>query len=98
MPGLDKTGPQGSGQPGRGFGPCGNYSYHRPAQQHSQGMGRRQMRRLFCGTAEIHGEQIYDFTVEELISRKQALHKELQWLDDRIKELGEQNEISPSGN
>lgn len=98
MPSLDKTGPQGSGQPGRGFGPCGNHPYHGPAQQHRQGMGRRQRRRHICGTADTHREQIYDYTAEELNNRKQALQKELQWLDDRIKEMGEQNENCPAGN
>lgn len=89
MPRLDGTGPRGSGKPGRGMGPCHtnkqseNNRPHMHRHGHHHGCG--------CGCHQEHTNQdfMYEYTAEELNSRKEALEKEVQWLDARITEIGE---------
>ncbi len=87
MPGYDGTGPQGSGKPGREFGPCGR---NNNSAQFMGGMHRNAQhpwRRRFCQTSNANQNFIYDYSAEELINRKNALEKEIQWLEERIKEI-----------
>lgn len=58
----------------------------------------RQMRICFAQSGAIGQDFIYDYSEEELNHRKQALQKELQWLDARISELGNEDENSHSVN
>lgn len=98
MPRLDGTGPRGSGRPGRGMGPCHtakqqeNYGprMHRHGHRHGNGSG--------CNQLQNNQDVIYDYSAEELNNRKQTLEKEMQWLNERIKEIGETNEDSNTSN
>ena len=98
MPRLDGTGPYGTGYPGRGSGPCG--------RKHGDASGSGRMHHHFrkhqnghnCVMNEAENAGIYNYTAIELQERKANLEKEIQWVEARINELGEQNENSPSSN
>jgi len=89
MPQHDGTGLIGSGKPGRGFGPCGRFQNSNPSQNLGRRFAQRQFRRRFCQMTDVNQNYIYDYTSEELSNRKKTLEKEMQWLNERIKEIGE---------
>lgn len=87
MPGFNGKGPHGSGRAGSG-------------RRQRLGSGRnttgqaRTNRKANCITDDnfvIKAMQthpyIYQYSLEELKERKQELETEIQWLNDRIKEL-----------
>ena len=76
MPNFDRTGPKGSGRSGR-F--CGNANRYRHGQ----------IRTDSVTTDELSSDYIYEYTLEELIERIQALEKEIQWIEQRIREFNE---------
>jgi len=96
MPGLDGTGPFGTGQPGKGFGPCGRHGVNRRHRLRNANAYRNQLRRrnrLFSNTID---EGMYEFTPDELANRRAALQKELQWVEARIQEMENTDENSDS--
>lgn len=94
MPHLDKTGPMGSGRPGKGFGPCHNESHHTEGKEHMHRHGHQHGCKSENHQHEHQHDDMYVYSAEELNKRKQTLEKELQWLNERIKEIGESNENS----
>ncbi len=82
MPNNDGTGPHGMGRPGRGLGAGG--SPQGQAHRHRHGRTPQEDNNPYAGTDQ---EYIYEYTLAELRERKQALAKEIQWLDYRIREL-----------
>lgn len=78
MPNYDGTGPRGTGRPGRGMG-----------RGRGQGMGRGQERGDLPPQDPAAQGYMYEYTLEELKERKQALLKEIEWIDARIKEFEE---------
>ena len=84
MPNNEGTGPRGMGRPGRGLGAPG---FPRgQAHRNRHGQDQQESINPYAGTDQ---EYIYEYTLAELRERKQALIKEIQWLEDRIKELEE---------
>lgn len=75
MPNYDGTGPRGTGRPGRGMG-----------RGRGQGSGRGQGMVMPPQEPDSQG-YMYEYTREELKERKQALLKEIEWIDARIKEF-----------
>ncbi len=98
MPRHDGTGPQGSGKPGQGKGHCRTEENREHNGLHMHKHNHRH--RLACCINNHNDKRspMYEYQVEELNNRKQALQKEMQWLEARIKELGENNENSNTGN
>lgn len=79
MPGMDKTGPFGTGSMGRGLGPCGG-------GQAGRGRGRGFSRRgngwgMGPGFTPITGEK------ESLEQRKNWLESQLDAINQNLKEL-----------
>lgn len=79
MPGFDGTGPRGPGRGGRRMGSGGNANRHRH--------GQNQEGEII--TPGLGPDYVYEYTLEELKERKQALEKEIQWLEERIREFEE---------
>ncbi len=87
MPGFNGKGPRGSGRSGRGMrqgmGVAGNASRQRRGQRNLDDFVDPD----FVENAMRTHPYIYQYSLEELKERKQELEKEIQWLNDRIKEL-----------
>lgn len=98
MPCHDGSGPQGTGKPGRGLGPCHTEQKDAKGKLHNHKHGHHHGCRCGCHQSESQKEPIYDYTTEELQNKKQTLEKELQWLNERINEIGDSNENSNSSN
>lgn len=94
MPRHDGTGPQGSGKPGQGKGHCHSEGNHEHKSLHHHKHGHHHGKGCCCEQHSDNFSLMYDFTEEELNNRKKALQKEMQWLEARIKELGETHENS----
>lgn len=89
MPRFDGTGPQNR-KPRRRRGPCGKV--FSPDQRRRFQGG--------CGLYRLHGTNesglgqtqagIYEYSKQELENRKQALEKQLSWINERLAESGDE--------
>jgi len=71
---FDGTGPRGGGRPGRGRGQRNRF-------------GQNQANNAAPQETWTSGATFYEYTLEELKERKQALAKEIEWIEARIREL-----------
>ncbi len=96
MPNYDGTGPFGDGRPGRGLGPCGKF-------EHTYGYGGGRRGRFYARTNffrnifDILRPIFYDdrrynepSDSSSLKSRKQELERELERVNNLIKETGKE--------
>ena len=87
MPGMDKTGPLGTGPIGRGLGPCGGGTgggWRRGGFGFERGFGRGRANWPISITAEDEKAQ--------LENEKKWLEQYLETVDKRINELGTSQE------
>lgn len=89
MPGFNGKGPRASGRSGRGKGPCSSAGGGAQTGSRGRRNAGEQVNQEYIQNAERTHPNIYQYSLEELKERKQELEKEIKWIEDRIKELGE---------
>jgi len=94
MPNHDGTGPNGSGRPGKGLGPCGRTDralnnamrrgFRRGLRQGFGGFGRRGW---MCNDEMLDDESAYSYDKEALQKDKSRLEKLINWVNDRLADI-----------